>query len=178
MTSNTADSLRRLTQHFGLPILTQMDTLPEQNMSGDAPEKVIPSQRATRRLTEHHTLTTRHCLRARGPQVISILCATRERASSAYAPFNAALYDQLQSDRTYGLVPPLEPFFERFDNGRIECNHGAELTQGGTTLPVMQSPAAGPSMNAAQPFDAEGWEPTKGARLDTLPSASWDSWIH
>ena len=99
--SSPREALRRLTSHFGLPVLTSMATLPDENDY------------------------------ERSNKVVSIKCSTRDEAAAGYRPFNERLYRALQADRSSKLAPPIEPPFPQFDvAAAVKCNHVKELTLG------------------------------------------------
>jgi len=102
--NQTADAMRVLTQHYGLPrILTSMSKLPETN-THDGPAKVV-----------------------------KIRCSTRREAGAAYSDANTRLFDQLAADRVEGRAPHYEPAFPDFDlESSVKCsNH--EVTMGELT---------------------------------------------
>ena len=104
LVGQTADAMRLLTQHYGLPrILTSMSKLPESN-TNDGPEKVV-----------------------------KIKCSTRSEAGAAYHDANHRLYGQLRDDRASAQAPDYEPEFSTFDLESVVGCSNREVTMGDLT---------------------------------------------
>lgn len=89
-------SVRMITSHFGLPILSNVKELPEENkMPG--PERVT-----------------------------QIKCSTRDFADATYAAANEELYHMLSNAQKSGAAPAIEPPFAQFDSSSIECGQSEE----------------------------------------------------
>jgi hypothetical protein len=89
------DMMRRITSHYGLPILTHMHRLIKTN-ERDSMDRVVQPQ-----------------------------CKTRDFLQAAYAPFNEKLYEKLRHDYASKASPTDEPEFAKFDLEKsVPCTHG------------------------------------------------------
>jgi hypothetical protein len=87
--------MKRITSHFGMPILTNMKRLIKTN--------------------DRKTMD----------RVVQPRCITRDFLASAYAPFNAKLYGKLKMDRDGKRAPFQEPVFPEFDVTKsVPCTNG------------------------------------------------------
>jgi hypothetical protein len=91
------DMFKRITTHYGLPVLTHMHRLIKTN--------------------ERDTLD----------RVVQPRCTTRDFLSAAYRPFNEKLYAQLKKDQDLGIAPSNEVEFRPFNVVKsVPCTHGAK----------------------------------------------------
>jgi hypothetical protein len=89
------DMMRRITSHYGLPILTNMHRLIKTN-ERDSPNRVVQPR-----------------------------CETRDFLSNVYAPFNEQLYQKMHSDQSSNQAPSDEPTFPKFNVEKsVPCTHG------------------------------------------------------
>ena len=94
-------TMKLITQHYGLPVLQDIRTLPAEN-------SVMTPNR-----------------------IVSIKCATRDAAAAAYHGHNQDLYKLLKHDRAHRRAPDLEPPFPEFDVlTAVKCNSKKERTLG------------------------------------------------
>lgn len=140
LTESTAAVMKRLTLHYGTPVLVDSPAL---FAAIDATNPSLPCGRSPRPFLPARAplplLITACCLdvpclprptdNAHGhpSKIVSIQCETREQAAAAYAPRNARLYEMLEQHRLQGLVPLLETAMAPFEV-IVPCGE-SELTQ-------------------------------------------------
>ena len=84
LTSHPGNMVRRITEHYGTPVLYNVPALPEENTHDSA------------------------------RKLVTVLCDTRELLRDLYMPLNELLYAQIDLARLRGEVPTNEPPFTRF----------------------------------------------------------------